>query len=266
MILSEEHSMKLRSAVLALSFALLSSAAFAQANSFQLINKTGRVIGKASYTIDKTKDGYHVKAKFEYRTGIAVVSDNPDPYGASSDGSNITDSQINSDYKVDANGNYLSGYTQNSANQTITSFSPSKPRDVVVIAQMQGGVNLGSKSLGMPKPDFLVAPDYDPSAIQILLTSALAHPHSDHLYLLAVPASGARGLNNALYLTIADPTDATGTLDGKPVALKHYVLGWNKAKGDIYADANGTLMQANIGTISVRYVRTKFALDETPAP
>lgn len=257
--------MKLRSAVLVLSLATFAAAAGAQANSFLLIGKSGKTIGKANYTIDKTKDGYKVKAKFEYRPGIVVPSDNPDSYGPSSDGANITDAQFTSEYKVDANGNYLSGFTQNSANQTITSFSPSKPRDVVVIGQVQGGVGLGSKSLGMPKPDFIVAPDYDPSAIQVLLTSALAHPHGDHLYLLAVPASGPRSANNALYVTIADPTDTTGTLDGKPVALKHYALGWNKAKGDLYADANGTLMEANIGTIGVRYVRTKFALDETPA-
>jgi len=257
--------MKLRFAALALSLTTFAAAACAQANSFQLINKGGKAVGKASYTIDKTKDGYKVKSKFEYRSGAVVLSDNPDPYGASSDGANITDAQVTSEYKVDANGNFISGFTQNSANQTLTSFSPSKPRDTVVIAQMQGGVNLGSKSLGMPKPDFLVAPDYDPSAMQVLLTGALAHPHSDHIYLLAVPASNPRNANNALYLTIADPTDATGTLDGKPVALKHYALGWNKAKGDLYADANGTLMEANIGTIGVRYVRTKFALDEAPA-
>jgi hypothetical protein len=256
--------MKLRFAVLVLSLATFATTAGAQANSFQLM-RGSKTIGKASYTIDKTKDGYKVKAKFEYRTGTAVPSDNPDLNGPPSDASNITDAQFTSEYKIDANGNYISGFTQNSANQTITSFSPSKPRDVVVIGQVQGGVNLGSKSLSMPKSDFIVAPDFDPSAIQVLLTSTLAHPHADHLYLLAVPASGPRSVNNALYLTIADATDATGTLDGKPVALKHYALGWNKARGDLYADANGTLMQVNIGTINARYVRTKFALDETPA-
>ena len=102
--------------------------------------------------------------------------------------------------------------------------------------------------------------------MQVLLTSALAHPHSDHLYLLVVPASGAMGANNALYVTIADPTDATGTLDGKPVALKRYALGWNKAKGAIYADAEGTLMLADVGTIKVKYVRAKFKVDDAVAP
>ena len=113
----------------------------------------------------------------------------------------------------------------------------------------------------MPKPDFMVAPDYDPSAMQVLLTAALAHPHSDHLYLLVVPRSAAKGSTTPLYITIADPTDATGTLDGKPITLKHYALGWNKAKGDLYADADGTLMQADVGPLNVSYIRAKFKLD-----
>jgi hypothetical protein len=258
--------MKLRSAALALSFAVFAASVSAQANNFQLINsKGGRVVGKATYNIDKTKDGYKVKSKFEYRIGLAAPSDNPDPDKPSYDGSSITDAQVTSEYKVDATGNYISGFTQNSANQTLTSFSPSKTRDVVIIGQTQGGTSLGSKSLPIPKPDFIVAPDYDPSAMQMLLTAALTHPHSDHLYLLAVPPSSAKGFNNALYITIADPTDATGTLDGKPIALKHYALGWNKAKGDLFADAGGSLMQANVGTIGVNYVRAKFALDDKPA-
>jgi hypothetical protein len=257
--------MNLRPAALALSLAACTTAAFAQANSFQLVNKSGRTVGKASYSIEKTKDGYKVKAKFEYRTGISVTSDATDPSGAPSASSAVTDAQFSSEYKVDANGDYLSGFTQNGSTQTLSSFTPSKTRNSVVIGQTQGGVGLGSKDLPMPLPSFLVAPDYDPSAIQVLLTGALAHPHSDHLYLLAVPSSGPRGLNTALYVTIADPTDATGTLDGKPVTLKRYALGWNKAKGALYADADGTLMQADIGTINISYIRAKFKLDTASA-
>jgi hypothetical protein len=257
--------MKLRFAAFVATFAISVSSAFAQANSFQLINKAGRVIGKASYSINKTKDGYKVSAKYEYRTGIANAVVDADPGKPGMNGANVTDSQFSSEYKVDANGNYISGYAQNSANQMITSFSPSKTRDVIVIGQVQGGTGLGSKTLPMPKPDFLVAPDYDPSAIQILLTGALAHPHADHLYLVAVPASGYPAGNNALYINVADPTDATGSLDGKPVALKHYALGWNKTTGDLYADASGTIMQADIGTINIKYVRAKFKLDDAPA-
>ena len=257
--------MKLRSAAIALSISAAAVAASAQANSFRLVNKSGRTIGKASYSIDKTKDGYKVKARFEYRMGIAADTDTSDLSAAPSTSSSVTDNQFSSEYKVDANGDYLSGFTLNGSTQTLSYFTPSKTRDSIVIGQTQGGVGLGSKDLPMPLPSFLVAPDYDPSAMQVLLTGALAHPHSDHLYLLAVPSSGGRSLNNALYVTIADPTDATGTLDGKPFTLKRYALGWNKAKGALYADADGTLMQADIGTINISYIRAKFKLDTASA-
>jgi len=255
--------MKLRSTVFALSLTAFAATSFAQANNFQLV-KGDRTIGKASYTIEKTKDGgYKVKARFEYRlgTGASEVSVDPSKPGYST--SAVSDAQMSFEYKVDANGNYTSGFTQNSADQMMTSFSPSKTRDVVIVGQTQGGTGLGSKSLPMPKPDFTVAPDYDPSAIQVLLTTALAHPHSDHTYLLVV--SGGNKGTQALYLTIADPTDATGTLNGKPVALKQYALGWYQSKGVLYTDADGTLMQVNVGPTGSSYVRTGFKLDAKPA-
>jgi hypothetical protein len=256
--------MKLRCTVFALSLTAFAATAHAQANSFQLI-KGDRTIGKASYTIDKTKDGgYKIKSRFEYRTGLVAGYISTDPSRPGDSPTVITDAQMSAEYKVDANGNYTSGFIQDSADQMMTSLTPSKTRDVVVVGQTQGGSGLGSKSLPMPKPDFLVAPDYDPSAIQVLLTTALAHPHSDHLYLLVVPGIGNKG-TQALYVSIADPTDATGTLNGKPVALKQYPLGWNQSKGALYTDADGTLMQINVGPIGSSYIRTGFKLDAKPA-
>jgi hypothetical protein len=267
MIPHEEICMKLRcssiaTATLALTFA---SVTYAQTNSFQMVNKAGRVVGKSSYSFSKTKEGYKVSSKYEYRTGVANATADADPNKPATSGANVVDSQLTAEYKVDASGNYLSGYTQNSANQTLTSYSPSKTRDVVIIASRQGGTDGGSKTLPMPKPDFLVAPDYDPSAIQMLITGAIAHPHEDHLYLLLVPASGFPPSNTALYIKIASPTDASGTLDGKAIALKRYPVGWAKATGDFYTDADGNLMQANIGTTGITYLRAKFKLDDKAA-
>jgi hypothetical protein len=246
-----------------LAAAALPSTALAQANAFSIVNPAGRIIGKSTYTIAKTKDGYAVKSRFEYRTGVTVdVPKDPSGRDLTYGGAIATDAQISAEYKVDPTGNFLSGFLQNGATQTITSLTPTKPRDTVIIGGMQGGVNLGSRSLTVPKPDFLLAADYDPSAMQVLLTAAIEHPHPDHIYLLVIPGVG-RSPNNILYITVADPTDATGTLDAKPLPLKHYALAWNKAKGDLYADDKGTLMLARIGTLRVDYVRNKFKLDDT---
>jgi len=56
--------MTLRSFALSLAFASIATAAFAaDANSFILVNSTGKTIGKASYSIDKTKDGFRVRRR-----------------------------------------------------------------------------------------------------------------------------------------------------------------------------------------------------------
>lgn len=263
MMLPEVSSVTiLRSAAVVAFSAALAVTACAQANSFQLVNKSGRAVGKASYSISKSKDGgQNVKAKFEYRTGVADTTVVTDPGKMTNDGSNITDNQITAEYKVDANGNYLSGFLQNGATQAITSFTPTKPRDGIDISTMQGGVSSTPRNLAMPKKDFLVAPDYDPSAMQVLLTTILNRPHDDHTYLVAVPAVG-RGLNQPMYIKAGDPVDATGKLDGKDIKLKKLPIGWVKGQGALYYDEAGNLMQAYIATINITYIRNKFVLDE----
>ena len=259
----------LRQAVAAVALVSLPLSAFAaaDANSFALVNRAGRTIGKASYTITKAKDGYKITTHFQYRGGVSSdpSADSPDP-ARPGVGAVITDYQYSGEYKVAEDGNFLSGFTQNSANQIISSFGPNKTRTLVTVGQIQGGVNLGSRDIAMPKPDFLLVPDYDPSAIQVLLTTSAAHPHSDSTYLFLVPASGAgpKALNTPLFVTLQPLTDTpAGTLDGKPVTLKHIQMNYHAGKADLYVDDAGNLMQADMGTLSASYIRTKFVL--TPA-
>lgn len=250
---------------LALALALTSFATLAFAadnNTFIITTRAGKQVGKASYTIDKTKQGFRVKARYEYRLS-APQPDMPsgDPNSGAPIGAMMTEAQYISEYNVDANGNYISGYTQNASTQIITSFQPDKARSLITIGTMQGGVSGGSNPVPVPSPDFLVAPDYDPSAIQVLLNGSLAHPHADNKYTLVVPASGApRQGSKVIYVALQPMPDATGTLDGKPVTLKHYQILFVKTNGNIYTDANGALMQADMGPLAASYVRAKFVL------
>jgi hypothetical protein len=260
-----------RGAAASLAFLAVTASAFAaaDANVFNLVNRAGRTIGKASYTITKTKDGYKVVTKFQYRAGIsnAPVGDGPDPSHPGVGAGVITDNQFNAEYKISEVGDFISGFTQNSADQVMTSFTPNKGRTQVTVGQIQGGVNLGTRDVDVPKPQFLVAPDYDPSEIQVLLTTAAAHPHDDKTYLFLVPApgSGARSVNTALYVILQPAPDSpAGMLEGKPVTLKHYFLNYHTGKADIYTDDAGTLMEADMGPLGANYVRAKFVL--TPAP
>jgi len=227
----------------------------ADANNFILI-RGGKTVGKASYAIDKTKDGFRGKARFEYHMAAAISAGNT-PALDSSQANMIVEAQYTSDYKVDANGNYLSGYTQNSTTQTLESYQPDKARTTVTIADSQAGVSQ-SKSLAMANPNYTVVPDYDPSALQIFLTTATSHPHSDSKYTFIVPGNNRAA--TVVYVALQPAPDDTGTLNGKPVALKHYQLQYFKGMGDLYTDADGNLMQAVIPTISASYIRVGFAL------
>lgn len=237
----------------------------ADTNNFTLVHRNGRTMGKASFTISKVKDGFLVKSRFEYRTGLAAATplDSADPTrpGDSGAGAIVTENQYTGEYTVSEDGDFLKGFTQNSAAQTITSFQVGKPRTSVSIGQMQGGVNLGSRTVDMPKPDYLVVPDFDPGALQIFLSTAAAHPHADSTYLFLVPASGTKGGNTAAFVTLQPAPDATGTFDGKPVTLRHLLMNYNKGKADLYTDDKGTLMQADMGPQAASYIRVKFTLD-----
>ena len=259
--------MTFRSAVLSLALACIATAAFAaDANSFLLVNATGKTIGKASYSIDKTKDGFRVRSKFQYRLSAGEIQSNADstadPSGRNP-GSAVIDAQYSAEYKVSADGDFLSGFTQNVANQMMTSFSPSKKGDILTVGQIQGGVNGGSRDLPLPSPHFLLAPDYDPSALQLLLTIALTHPHADSTYALVVPAgANPRGRNSSLYVTLQPglAVPANGTLAGKPIVLKHYLMNYHQGHADLYADEDGNLMESQLGPLGANYVRAGFAL------
>jgi hypothetical protein len=258
--------MTLRSAVLSLTLAASATTAFAaDANTFTLVNAAGKTIGKASYFIDKVKDGVRVRCKFQYRIAAGasqLAGQDADP-NSRAGGALTTEAQYSGEYKISAAGDLLSGFLQNSANQMLTSFVPGKKGDILTVGQVQGGVNGGSRDLPLPAAHFLLAPNYDPSALQVLLTTALTQPHADSQYLLVVPAgSNPRAGDSALYVIIQPERviSASGTLAGKPLVLKHYLMNYHEGHADLYADADGTLMQADLGPLGASYIRTGFTL------
>ena len=264
--------MTFRTAALAVALAAFATTGFAAktaGNNFVLVDSNGKTIGNASYTIDKGKDGgYKVKTRFEYHLSAAANSVADDastrPSGSGPGGGNgaaLVDVQETGEYKFDDTGNFLTGFTQNLANQMMTSFEPDKKRDSVTISHRQAGVAGASTNLPVPAPQFLLAPDFDPSAIQMLLTTAITHPHADSTYLLIVPGVGGRAVDNSLYVTLQVATDSpAGTLDGKPAALKHYLMNYHTGHADLYADADGNLMDAVMAPLNASYVRAKFEL------
>jgi hypothetical protein len=261
--------MNFRTSALALAVSCIAAAAHASSpsNDFILLGQSGKPVGKASYSIDKAKNGFKVHARYSYHLNTDNMAlPGTDPTQAGGGAARTIETQYTFEYAVDANGDFTSGYTRDSSTQTMISFQPDKARTNINISALQAGVQQGSRTLALPRPDFLVAPDFDPSALQALLTSAAAHPHPDNTYLLIIPTSPDRGFqsaNDADYVILQPASDSPqGTLDGKPVTLKHYTLQYHVGQGDLYTDADGNLMEAILPPVHATYVRNKFALSK----
>ena len=246
--------------LITLCLALAAPLAIAQ-NSFT-ITIHGKPSGKASYTIDKTKDGYHVKSKVNYR--IPTTTDDP-PATRGRSGSAAPgvakDFQFVEDYKLDANSSFAGGFANNMVTLVNTSYSLSKSRDKLFISQTQVG-GAGLPTIVDLKPDFIFLPDYDPSIFQSLLLQTAAHPAPKDLYFAVVP-SNKPGEDAVPALWITDQPEAHGTLDGKPITLHHFVLRLYKSEYDIFADDTNTLMLATSTALYAIYTRDGFVLTST---
>jgi hypothetical protein len=247
---------------LALCLTLATLPAIAQ-NNFT-ITVSGKPVGKCSYTIEKTKDGQHVKSKINYHLSPAnnPTQDTEAPArGRSSAPTIASDFQFVEDYKLDANNSYAGGFNLNMVSLVNTSYTPNKTRDKLFIAQTQNGTP------GLPnpidiKPNFVMVPDYDPSALQSLLLQTDSHPADKDLYLAVIPG-GRQQADPVPALWLTDQPEAHGTLDGKPITLRHYILRLYKSQFDVFADDTNTLMLATSTALSAIYTREGFVLTST---
>jgi hypothetical protein len=246
---------------LALCVALLTFPAAAQ-NNFT-ITVHGKPAGKASYSIEKTKDGYHVKSKVSYHLSAEATTP-PDADTAptksrtSSAPGRAADFQFVEDYKLDANSRYAGGFMTNMVTLVNTSYALNKSHDQLFISQSQSG----SSGLSTPmsiKPNFVLLPDYDPSALQALLLHTVSYPAEKDLYLALIPGKKP-GEDAVPALWLTNQPDAHGTLDGKPLTLHHFILRLYKSQYDIVADETNTLMMASSTSLSAVYTRDGFVL------
>jgi hypothetical protein len=224
----------------------------------------GKPSGKASYSIDKTKDGFHVKSKISYR--LTPTSDDATAVSARSrSGSPVPgvakDFQFVGDYKLDANSSFAGGFVNNMVTLVSTSYSLSKARDKLFISQTQVG-GAGLPTIIDLKPDFVLLPDYDPSIFQSLLLQTTAHPASKDLYFAVMPGNKP-GEDAVPALWLTNQPEAHGTLNGSPLILRHFILRLYKSEFDIFADETNTLMLATSTALSAIYTRDGFALTST---
>ena len=224
----------------------------------------GKPAGKASYTIDKTKDGFHVKSKVSYR--LTATPDEAAAVPAKGRSGSAApgvakDFQFVGDYKLDADSSFAGGFINNMVTLVNASYSLSKSRDKLFISQNQvGGASL--PTIVDLKPDFVFLPDYDPSFFQSLLLQTAARPAAKDLYFAVMPGKKP-GEDAAPAVWLTNQPDAHGTLNGGPITLHHFVLRLYKSEYDLFADETNTLMLATSTDLSAIYTRDGFVLIST---
>jgi hypothetical protein len=245
--------MKLLSIATAL---LLTATGAAQAQNTFTIQSKGAAVGKCVYSFDKTKDGFKIVSRYQARTaGQFKESDAGDPITKNSSGIQQTHS-----FKLDAKYTYTGGNVVDSNSQITNGYSPNKQHTEMLLTTLQAGIQGPSKDLPL-KDGYIVAPLYDAGAIQALVYQATDDPAPDNLYYFIVPQDPkSTPMSGQIKWVLLGET--TGTLDGKSIPVHHYGFSYGKPLYNIYTNETNRLMQVDLSSPKISYVRNGFVLTE----
>jgi hypothetical protein len=102
--------------------------------------------------------------------------------------------------------------------------------------------------------------DFDPGALQTLLTLAAAHNNRDLWAIIPKNAGSTAPIQLATY------ADETGTLDGKPIAVHHLIASYSGASTDLFSGPDNQLLQAELPQPGFALVRKGFVLTPPSKP
>ena len=263
MITHPEVSFQMVVRSLALCLALTTLPAIAQ-NNFS-ITIHGKPAGKASYTIDKTKDGFHVKSKVSYR--LTPTSDDATavPARGRSSGSAAPgaakDFQFVGDYKLDADSSFAGGFINNMVTLVNTSYSLSKLATSSSSRRIKWA-EPACRPSSTSSPTSSSCRTTTPASSNLCFCKRRPVPHQRTSTSPSCPAKSLeRDAAPAVWLT--NQPDAHGTLNGNPIPLHHFVLRLYKSEYDLFADETNTLMLATSTDLSAIYTRDGFVLIST---
>jgi hypothetical protein len=102
--------------------------------------------------------------------------------------------------------------------------------------------------------------DFDPGALETLLTLGAARNNSD-LWAVIPKREGT-----IVPVQLVTDADESGTLDGKPIVVHHLVATISGAVTELFSDANNQLLQAELPQQGFALVRNGFVLTPPARP
>jgi len=103
-------------------------------------------------------------------------------------------------------------------------------------------------------------PDFDPGALQVLLTLAAAQNNRDLWAILPKQAGSVQEIKLATY------ADEQGTLDGKPITVHHLIATIAGADTYLFSGPDNELLQAELSQPGFALVRKGFVLTPPKRP
>ena len=212
--------------------------AAAQSGSFQIVFN-GKPVGTASFHIRGTRDGYD-------STSLVRVTMKGLDYSLSKT------ERLSPAHELQHVS--LSAVVNNSA-VTVTAV----PAGAQVLLKFSDNGRGTANRLSAHK-EAVFLPDFDPGALETLLSLAVEHNNRD-LWAIIPKEEGA-----VAPVTLATLPDQQGVLQGKPVTVHHLVATIAGAKMDIFSDPGNQLLQAELPQEGFALVRNAFLLKPPARP
>jgi hypothetical protein len=111
-----------------------------------------------------------------------------------------------------------------------------------------------------PHPAAVFLPDFDPGALETVLTLAAARNNAGLWAIIPKQAGSIQPIQLATY------ADEKGTMDGKPVLVHHLVATIAGVKTDLFSGPENQLLQAELPEQGFAIVRKGFVLTPPAKP
>jgi hypothetical protein len=224
--------------LVALVLAVGSVSAAAQEASF-IISQRGTSVGTASYSVTPTADGYD-------SSSLVHVAMQGLDYALSKT-EQLTSSNQLRHVQLSA--------TVNSSAVTVTAKHDA---DQLLINISANGRSNTTRLVAHNSAVFL--PDFDPGALETLLTLAVTNNNRDIWAIIPKQAGSVEPVTLATY------ADEQGTLDGKPITVHHLVATIAGANTDLFSGPESQLLQAELPQNGFALVRKGFVLKPPAKP